>query len=154
MISGFRVTDTLIVNEGPAEAAAGVFAGEAGWELWSRQVLTTGALRAVLFTDNGDFDQVHAAAEQAAEALKIGAGEVAVVLGKIERQSTVEADGWSITGYLADGIAVLTTDATLSAADAAIVLRGVLPGAVLLANGASGRNADLGEFADALEELS
>lgn len=82
----------VLVNEGPDLTAAGVFAGEhldAGM-LWSKQVLSSGRLRAVLLhagTAGGalsdDFALTHRAAEQLAETLSgwgtsTGAGEVAV----------------------------------------------------------------------------
>ncbi|MEE3852603.1 bifunctional glutamate N-acetyltransferase/amino-acid acetyltransferase ArgJ [Gordonia sp. LSe1-13] len=84
----------LVFNEGPDHAAAGVFTRnqvKAAPVLWSRQVLTTGRLRAVVLnsgganacTGPGGFQDSHATAEAVAEALsnwgtETGAIEVAV----------------------------------------------------------------------------
>ncbi|MDQ3455007.1 MAG: bifunctional ornithine acetyltransferase/N-acetylglutamate synthase, partial [Actinomycetota bacterium] len=46
----------LVVNDGPADAAAGVFTTnrvQAAPVLWSRQVLTSGRLRAVVLNSGG-----------------------------------------------------------------------------------------------------
>ena len=70
----------LVVNDGPAHAAAGVFTRnkvKAAPVLWSQQVLTTGRLRAVVLNSGGanactgpeGFQTAHATAEKAAEAL-------------------------------------------------------------------------------------
>ena len=69
----------LVVNDGPAHAAAGVFTRnrvKAAPVLWSQQVLTTGRLRAVVLNSGGanactgpeGFQTTHATAEKAAEA--------------------------------------------------------------------------------------
>ncbi|BBZ52792.1 bifunctional glutamate N-acetyltransferase/amino-acid acetyltransferase ArgJ [Mycobacterium heidelbergense] len=84
----------LVFNEGPDYAAAGVFTRnkvKAAPVLWSRQVLTTGRLRAVVLnsgganacTGPGGFQDAHATAEAVAAALsdwgtETGAIEVAV----------------------------------------------------------------------------
>jgi glutamate N-acetyltransferase / amino-acid N-acetyltransferase len=79
----------LVVNDGPAAAAAGVFTRnqvKAAPVLWSAQVLTSHRLRAVVLnsgganacTGPGGFQDTHATAERAATALDCGAGEVAV----------------------------------------------------------------------------
>jgi glutamate N-acetyltransferase/amino-acid N-acetyltransferase len=77
----------LVVNTGPEFSAAGVFTGEdSAPVLWSRQVLTTGRLRAVVLNAAGanvglgpaGFQLTHAVAERAAELLDCGAIEVAV----------------------------------------------------------------------------
>jgi glutamate N-acetyltransferase / amino-acid N-acetyltransferase len=79
----------LVVNDGPAAAAAGVFTAnrvKAAPVLWSEQVLTNGALRAVVLNSGGanactgpaGFQDTHATAERVAAALGCGAGEVAV----------------------------------------------------------------------------
>jgi glutamate N-acetyltransferase/amino-acid N-acetyltransferase len=84
----------LVVNEGPDQAAAGVFTRnqvQAAPVLWSRQVLTTGRLRAVILNSGGanactgplGFQDAHATAEAVAAALSdwgtgTGAIEVAV----------------------------------------------------------------------------
>ena len=79
----------LVVNDGPAHAAAGVFTRnkvQAAPVLWTRQVLTTGRLRAVVLNSGGanactgpeGFQTAHATAEKAADLLRCGAVEVAV----------------------------------------------------------------------------
>jgi glutamate N-acetyltransferase/amino-acid N-acetyltransferase len=85
----------LVVNDGPSQAAAGVFTAnrvKAAPVLWSRQVLTAGSLRAVVLnagganacTGPGGFQDIHATAEHAAAALtrtgvEAGAGGVGTV---------------------------------------------------------------------------
>ncbi|WP_256105874.1 bifunctional glutamate N-acetyltransferase/amino-acid acetyltransferase ArgJ [Streptomyces sp. ODS05-4] len=79
----------LVVNTGPRRAAAGVFTAnrvKAAPVLWSQQVLKSGELRAVVLNSGGanactgpqGFQDTHATAEKAAQALDVGAGEVAV----------------------------------------------------------------------------
>lgn len=84
----------LVLNEGPDHTAAGVFTRnqvQAAPVLWSRQVLTTGRLRAVVLNSGGanactgplGFQDTHATAEAVAAALsdwgsETGAIEVAV----------------------------------------------------------------------------
>ncbi|MFV2087187.1 bifunctional glutamate N-acetyltransferase/amino-acid acetyltransferase ArgJ [Micromonospora sp. LOL_021] len=85
----------LVVNDGPATAAAGVFTAnrvQAAPVRWSRQVLRAGKVRAVVLnsgganacTGPGGFQDTHATAEHVATTLSatggtdVGAGEVAV----------------------------------------------------------------------------
>ncbi|MEN3583676.1 bifunctional glutamate N-acetyltransferase/amino-acid acetyltransferase ArgJ [Streptomyces sp. ZYX-F-203] len=79
----------LVVNNGPLRAAAGVFTSnrvKAAPVLWSRQVLASGTLSAVVLnsgganacTGPGGFQDTHATAERAADVLDVGAGEIAV----------------------------------------------------------------------------
>ncbi|MDG4766419.1 bifunctional glutamate N-acetyltransferase/amino-acid acetyltransferase ArgJ [Solwaraspora sp. WMMD406] len=86
----------LVVNDGPATTAAGVFTAnrvQAAPVRWSRQVLRTGTLRTVVLnsgganacTGPGGFQDTHATAEHVAATLTgtgtgldVGAGEVAV----------------------------------------------------------------------------
>jgi glutamate N-acetyltransferase/amino-acid N-acetyltransferase len=79
----------LVVNDGPAHAAAAVFTRnkvKAAPVLWSEQVLTTGRLRAVVLNSGGanactgpeGFQTTHATAERAAVALDCGPVEIAV----------------------------------------------------------------------------
>jgi glutamate N-acetyltransferase / amino-acid N-acetyltransferase len=79
----------LVVNAGPAFAAAGVFTSnrvQAAPVLWSRQVLSGGAVRAVVLNAGGanactgpeGFQDTHRTAEHVAHLLGCGAGEVAV----------------------------------------------------------------------------
>ncbi|HEY0561340.1 MAG TPA: bifunctional glutamate N-acetyltransferase/amino-acid acetyltransferase ArgJ [Frankiaceae bacterium] len=79
----------VVVNDGPAAAAAGVFTAnrvQAAPVLWSRQVLRGGLVRAVVLNSGGanactgpqGFQDTHATAEAAAGLLAVSAGEVAV----------------------------------------------------------------------------
>ena len=79
----------LVVNDGPLDAAAGVFTAnrvKAAPVLWSQQVLGTGRLGAVVLNSGGanactgpdGFADTHATAETAAAALGVGAIDVAV----------------------------------------------------------------------------
>lgn len=79
----------LVVNEGPDDAAAGVFTTnkvKAAPVLWSQQVLRERRLRAVVLNSGGanactgpeGFQDTHATAEKVAEVLACGAIEVAV----------------------------------------------------------------------------
>ena len=79
----------LVVNTGPAYAAAGVFTSnrvQAAPVLWSREVLSGGAVRAVVLNSGGanactgpaGFQDTHRTAEHVAALLGCGAGEVAV----------------------------------------------------------------------------
>ena len=80
---------TLVVNDGPGRAAAGVFTTnkvKAAPVLWSQQVLTTGSLHAVVLNSGGanactgpeGFQDTHATAEKVADVLGVGAIDVAV----------------------------------------------------------------------------
>jgi glutamate N-acetyltransferase / amino-acid N-acetyltransferase len=79
----------VVVNDGPGYAAAGVFTAnrvKAAPVLWTQQVLTSGALRAVVLNSGGanactgpaGFQDTHATAEHVAALLDCGAGDVAV----------------------------------------------------------------------------
>jgi glutamate N-acetyltransferase / amino-acid N-acetyltransferase len=79
----------LVVNDGPLDAAAGVFTRnkvKAAPVLWSREVLTHGRLRAVVLNSGGanactgpdGFADTHATAEHVGAALSVGAIDVAV----------------------------------------------------------------------------
>ncbi|URM92000.1 bifunctional glutamate N-acetyltransferase/amino-acid acetyltransferase ArgJ [Streptomyces sp. MRC013] len=79
----------LVVNRGPRRAAAGVFTSnrvKAAPVLWSERALGDGELAAVVLNSGGanactgprGFQDAHATAETAAEALGVGAGEIAV----------------------------------------------------------------------------
>jgi glutamate N-acetyltransferase / amino-acid N-acetyltransferase len=123
----------LVVNDGPAHAAAGVFTRnkvKAAPVLWSQQVLTTGRLRAVVLNSGGanactgpeGFQTAHATAEKAAEALGCAPLEVAVcstgLIGKqLPREAVlagVEAAaaalGADAPSALAASTAIMTTD--------------------------------------------
>jgi len=123
----------LVVNDGPQRHAAGVFTKnkiQAAPVLWSRQVLTTGRLRAVVLNSGGanactgsqGFQTTHATAERVAEVLGCGAAEVAVcstglIGGQLPRELVLSgvdaaAEKLSDTGQSATeaATAVLTTD--------------------------------------------
>jgi glutamate N-acetyltransferase/amino-acid N-acetyltransferase len=79
----------LVVNDGPADVAAGVFTRnrvKAAPVLWSQQVARDGRLRAVVLNSGGanactgpdGFADTHRTAEHVASLLGIGPGEVAV----------------------------------------------------------------------------
>jgi glutamate N-acetyltransferase / amino-acid N-acetyltransferase len=79
----------LVVNDGPAYAAAGVFTAnriKAAPVLWSEQVLRGGLVRAVVLNSGGanactgpaGFQDTHRSAEHVGSLLQCGAGEVAV----------------------------------------------------------------------------
>lgn len=80
---------TVVVNDGPSDAAAGVFTSnkvKAAPVLWSQQVLSAGKVRAAVLNSGGanactgpdGFADTHRTAEKLAEVLGIGAAEVAV----------------------------------------------------------------------------
>ncbi len=123
----------LVVNDGPARAAAGVFTRnqvKAAPVLWSAQVLTERRLRAVVLnsgganacTGPGGFQDTHATAERVATLLGCGAIEVAVCsTGLIGQRlpldavlSGIDAAAAALTATpeagLAAATAVLTTD--------------------------------------------
>ena len=79
----------LVVNDGPARAAAGVFTGnriKAAPVVWSQQVVRDGRVDAVVLNSGGanactgpaGFQDTHATAEWVAMALGVSAGDVAV----------------------------------------------------------------------------
>lgn len=129
----------LVVNDGPRTEAAGVFTRnrvKAAPVLWSQQVLTTGALRAVVLNSGGanactgpeGFQTAHATAEKAAEVLGCGAVEVAVcstgLIGEQLPRETVLAGvqtaaaglaGTAEAGAAVAG-AIMTTDTVLKEA--------------------------------------
>ena len=123
----------LVVNDGPAHAAAGVFTRnkvKAAPVLWSQQVLTTGRLRAVVLNSGGanactgpeGFQTAHATAEKAADVLGCAPLEVAVcstgLIGKqLPREAVLagveaaaEALGDDTASALAAATAIMTTD--------------------------------------------
>ncbi len=128
----------LVFNEGPDLAAAGVFTTnkvKAAPVLWSQQVLTSGALRAVVLNSGGanactgapGFQDTHATAEHVAATLsnwgtETGAGEVAVcstgLIGDRLPMDRLLAGVTDIVHELAGGIsggtdaayAIMTTD--------------------------------------------
>jgi glutamate N-acetyltransferase/amino-acid N-acetyltransferase len=128
---GGRLDLALVVNDGPGRAAAGLFTTnqvKAAPVLWSQQVLTGGALRAVVLNSGGanactgpqGFQTAHATAERAAELLQCGAVEVAVcstgIIGEqLPRDLLLAGLDKAAAGLSADdatpaATAVLTTD--------------------------------------------
>ncbi|HTW19013.1 MAG TPA: bifunctional glutamate N-acetyltransferase/amino-acid acetyltransferase ArgJ [Mycobacteriales bacterium] len=121
----------LVVNDGPLDAAAGVFTAnrvKAAPVLWSEQVLADGRLRAVVLnakyanacTGPEGFAIAHSTAESVAGALGVGAGEVAVCsTGKIGEPpplaNLIEGVGAAAAALSRAGgddaaVAILTTD--------------------------------------------
>jgi len=125
----------LVVNDGPDQAAAGVFtrnAVKAAPVLWSQEVLRHKRLRAVVLnsgganaaTGPGGFQDTHATAEKVAEVLDTGAVDVAVcstgligerlpmpaVLSGVD--AAAKALDSSAESALAAATAVMTTDTT------------------------------------------
>jgi len=87
--SSGRPDVALVVNDGPGEAAAGVFTRnrvQAAPVQWSRQVLRGGSVRAVVLNSGGanactgpaGFADTHRTAEAVGTALEVSASEVAV----------------------------------------------------------------------------
>ncbi|MFI6155360.1 bifunctional glutamate N-acetyltransferase/amino-acid acetyltransferase ArgJ [Kitasatospora sp. NPDC051170] len=121
----------LVVNDGPAYAAAGVFTSnrvKAAPVLWSEQVLKGGQVTAVVLNSGGanactgplGFQDTHATAEKAAEDLGLSAGEVAVAstgligvrlpMDLLLPGVTAAAGALSATGGEAAAVAIKTTD--------------------------------------------
>jgi glutamate N-acetyltransferase/amino-acid N-acetyltransferase len=124
---------TLVVNEGPLDAAAAVFTTnkvKAAPVLWSQQAVSDNRLRAVVLNSGGanactgpeGFQDTHRTAEKVAEALQISAVDVAVcstgligerlpmdaVLSGVDKAVQALADGEEAGLNAATG--VLTTD--------------------------------------------
>ncbi|GAA3869153.1 bifunctional glutamate N-acetyltransferase/amino-acid acetyltransferase ArgJ [Saccharothrix violaceirubra] len=124
---------TLVVNEGPGQAAAGVFTTnqvKAAPVLWTQQVIKERRLRAVVLNSGGanactgpeGFQDTHATAEKVADVLGVGAIEIAVcstgligerlpmdrVLTGVEKAAAGLAD--TDEAGLAAATAVMTTD--------------------------------------------
>ncbi|MFY1649837.1 bifunctional glutamate N-acetyltransferase/amino-acid acetyltransferase ArgJ [Solwaraspora sp. WMMB762] len=127
----------LVVNDGPATAAAGVFTAnrvQAAPVRWSRQVLRAGRLRAVVLNSGGanactgpaGFQDTHATAEHVATTLSatggtdVGAGEIAVCstgligerlpMDKLLAGVTAAVAGLSADAGPAAAEAIMTTD--------------------------------------------
>jgi glutamate N-acetyltransferase/amino-acid N-acetyltransferase len=121
----------LLVNDGPLDAAAGVFTAnrvKAAPVLWCEQVLDAGRLRAVVLnakyanacTGPTGFQIAHATAEAVAAALEVGAGEVAVCstgkigepppLDRLEKGVIAATAALSVDGGADAADAIRTTD--------------------------------------------
>ena len=116
----------LIVNDGPLDAAAGVFTAnrvQAAPVLWSRQVLAGGRLRGVVLNSGGanactgpdGFADTHRTAEHTAAAIGVEPGEVAVCsTGLIGERLPMPA----LLAGVTDAAAALTATGGADAADA------------------------------------
>ncbi|MBI1758294.1 MAG: bifunctional glutamate N-acetyltransferase/amino-acid acetyltransferase ArgJ [Actinobacteria bacterium] len=120
----------LVVNDGPGDAAAGVFTRnrvQAAPVLWSRQVLSTGRLRAVVLNSGGanactgpaGFGDTHHTAERVAGALGLGPAQVAVcstgVIGhRLPMPAVLSGVDEAVAALSGDGSvaarAIMTTD--------------------------------------------
>ncbi len=150
----------LVVNDGPLQVAAGRFTGnrvKAAPVKWSQQVLTTGALKAVILNSGGanactgpeGFQDAHATAEKTAEVLGCGAVEVAVCstgligerlpMDKLLPGVEAAAKALAADGGASAATAIMTTDTV--AKNAAITspagwtVGGIAKGAGMLAPG-------------------
>jgi glutamate N-acetyltransferase/amino-acid N-acetyltransferase len=169
----FEVASTrgfLLVNDGPRATAVGHFGAAelSAPELWSRQVLTDGQLRAVAVipavdgTGPEQFQAVHAAAERIAAGLGVGAVEVAICWAEAidSRQALrLTEDGWTVAGYgTGGGLVLVVTDVVIDAASLETALAKAWPSTgeetvLVLASGGSGRTPDEPELAFALAAL-
>jgi acetylglutamate kinase len=155
--TGFRFDGpNVLVNDGPRHIAAGRFGAEpTPDELWTRQVLTDGQLRAVVFEDSPpDFDAVHATAERVAKQLDIGAVEVAVCRAALRTAAPTTVGAWCFGELTAGNATVLITDAILDrTAIDAILAEGTdadTDTVIVLASGAAGVAPTAHDFIAAL----
>ena len=151
----------LVVNDGPAKAAAAVFTRNrvaAAPVLWSRQAVSDGRADAVILNSGGanactgaqGFRNTHATAEKTAELLGISASDVLVCsTGLIGMQLPMEkllpgveaaAAGLSADGGLEAAQAIMTTDtvpkqAVFTGTDGSFSIGGMAKGAGMLAPG-------------------
>ncbi|MFV2106070.1 bifunctional glutamate N-acetyltransferase/amino-acid acetyltransferase ArgJ [Micromonospora sp. LOL_015] len=152
--SGGAADVALVVNDGPATAAAGVFTAnrvQAAPVRWSRQVLRAGKLRAVVLnsgganacTGPGGFQDSHATAEHVAATLSgtgtgtgtdVGAGEVAVCsTGLIGERLPMD----KLLAGVTAAVAGLADDAGPAAAEA-IMTTDTRPKTTVVASGPAG----------------
>jgi glutamate N-acetyltransferase/amino-acid N-acetyltransferase len=116
----------LVVNDGPSDIAAAVFTTnrvKAAPVIWTQQVIADQRLRAVVLNSGGanactgpeGFADAHRTAEAVAEALQIGAGEVAVCsTGLIGERLPMDA----VLAGITSATAALSTDGGPDAAEA------------------------------------
>ena len=147
----------LVVNEGPAPAAAGVFTRnrvQAAPVLWSRQVVAGGRVDAVVLNSGGanactgtpGFQDTHRTAEHVGDVLGVSAGEVAVCsTGLIGLRLPMDAllagvdkaaGALSVEGGADASRAIMTTDSvpkTSVAAGDGFTVGGMAKGAGMLA---------------------
>jgi glutamate N-acetyltransferase/amino-acid N-acetyltransferase len=149
----------LVVNDGPLDAAAGVFTSnrvKAAPVLWSQQAVTDGRLAAVALNSGGanactgpvGFQDAHATAERVADALGVAAADVAVCstgligerlpIARVLMGIDLAAQSLSPDGGDAAAIAIKTTDSvhkTAAAHGAGFTVGGMAKGAGMLAPG-------------------
>ena len=149
----------LVVNDGPSQAAAVVVTSnriKAAPVLWTEQVLTTGAVRAVVLNSGGanactgpeGFQDTHRTAEHVAAALGIGAIDVAVCsTGLIGQRLPMDrllagvdaaAEALAVDGGAAAAEAIMTTDSVSKQAQLEVAgwrVGGMAKGAGMLAPG-------------------
>jgi glutamate N-acetyltransferase/amino-acid N-acetyltransferase len=147
----------VVINDGPGDAAAGVFTAnrvKAAPVLWTQQVAAGGRVRAVVLNSGGanactgpdGFADTHDTAERLAKALSASAGEIAVCsTGLIGERLPMErllpgvdaaAAAASASGGAAAADAIRTTDTvpkTFQAAGAGYTIGGMAKGAAMLA---------------------
>ena len=121
----------VVVNDGPDRHAAAVFTTnrvEAAPVTWSRQVVADGRADTVVLNSGGanactgaqGFQDTHATAEHAAEALGVSAGDVAVCstgligellpMDRLTAGVTAAVDGLAVDGGPDAATAIMTTD--------------------------------------------
>ena len=151
---------SLVVNQGPRKAAAAVFTSnrcQANPVLWSKQVITDGAVEAIILNSGGancytgseGFQTTHATAEKVGELLGVSAGDVLVcstgLIGdQLDRPKLLAGVEAAAANLSADnGIqaaeAIMTTDSVSKTAQrssaAGWVIGGMAKGAGMLAPG-------------------
>jgi glutamate N-acetyltransferase/amino-acid N-acetyltransferase len=150
----------LVVNDGPDFAAAGVFTTnrvQAAPVLWSKQVLSSGRLRAVILNSGGanactgprGFGDTHRTAEHVADLLECGAGEIAVAstgligeflpMDKLLFGADAAVKQLSADGGADAAEAIRTTDTVakqaVAVSDSGFTVGGMIKGAGMLAPG-------------------
>jgi len=147
----------VVLNDGPSDAAAGVFTGnrvKAAPVLWTQQVIAGGRVRAVVLNSGGanactgpaGFQDTHHTAERLARAIGASAGEIAVCstgligerlpMDKLLPGVEAAAAAAQASGGPAAAEAIRTTDTiakTCSAAGPGYVIGGMAKGAAMLA---------------------
>ncbi len=147
----------VVLNDGPSDAAAGVFTGnrvKAAPVLWTQQVIAGGRVRAVVLNSGGanactgppGFQDTHHTAERLAGAISASAGEIAVCstgligerlpMGKLLPGVAAAAAAAQADGGAAAAQAILTTDTvakTCRLPGPGYVIGGMAKGAAMLA---------------------
>jgi glutamate N-acetyltransferase/amino-acid N-acetyltransferase len=154
-----RADVALVVNDGPLDVAAGVFTSnrvKAAPVMWSQQVLSHSAIKAVVLNSGGanactgpaGFQDTHVTAEHVGQALGVGAGEVAVcstgLIGvRLPMQRLLPGVDTAVSALTNDGgpaaaEAICTTDTVSKQATATaggLTVGGMAKGAGMLAPG-------------------